>query len=249
MLGVVATLCVVALAARRGQLWFHETHVVCAKEMMSAAMPASPAPTVAPPADPAPDAIRKYLTAHFDEVDYRNGRTAWSGLAYLGAPLVEVLNDRLQRFLPGTRFFKSTLASADYEDPLVDVLVSYRHVTDHGSIWGERDEIRPLLPLKRAPPAHRFIAQFCDLAAPTLLDREEIALGIAELLATITYEGSARLLPNHGKYARAVLRYDGHPYQDIEVLPRGGLVDWIALTPRHTRDRFSVAGHSAFGAP
>jgi hypothetical protein len=232
MLGVVATLCVVALAAWRGQLWFREPRAVCAKEMTLAVTPAPAPPAVAAPADTARAAISEYLRAHFDEVDYRNGRTARTGLAYLGAPLVEVRNDRLQRFLPRTRFFKSTLANADYEDPRLEVLVSYRHVNDNGEFQAARDDIRPLLPLKRALVGDKFIAQFCYLAAPTPRDRQEIALGIAELLATITYKGSARVLPHHGMHARAELRHDGHPYQDIEILPRQGRVG-IALIPRH----------------
>ena len=242
MLGVVATLSVVALAARRGQLWFHEPPVARALSMTSAAMPAPPVPT-----DAAPDAIRNYLQAHFDEVNYRRGRTFWSGLAYRGAPLVEVRNDRLQRFLPRTRFFKSTLASADDEDPRVDVLVSYRH-HDGGEFRVARDDIWPVLPLERAPPADKFISQFCFLPAPTMRDREDIALGIAELFATITSEGSARLLPHQGRNARAQVQHDGRPYQDIEILPRPDFVA-IAMAPLHTGDLLSVAGHPAVGAP
>jgi len=240
MLGVVATLCVVALAARRGQLWFHETHLVCANDMMPAAMPAPV------PVDAAPAAIREYLRAHFAEVDHRDGRTAW---AYTGAPLVEVRNDRLQRVLPRTRFFKSTLATGDPEDPRLDVLVSYRHLYDSDQFRVARDDIRWLLFVKFGLQTSNLIGQFAELAAPTPHDQQEIALGIAELLATITYEGSARPLPNHGRNARAQLRYDGRPYVDIEILPRRGRVEWIAVDPRYTRDPFFVAGHSAAGAP
>ena len=249
MLGAVAALSVVALASWRGYLRFHDTRAACPAVVSDVSIPPAPAPpTVTAPADPARPAIGEYLRAHFAEVDYQNGRTAWTGLAYLGAPLVEVRNDRLQRFLPRTRFFKSTLANADYEDPRLEVLVSYRHVNDNGQFQAARDDIRPLVPLEHATLLDRFIQQFCRLAAPMPRDREEIALGIAELLATITYKGSARLLPNHGRYARAELLHDGHPYEDIEIRPLRGRVDGIALVPRHTRDPFSVVpGHAAFG--
>jgi len=236
MLGVLATLCVVAIAARRGQLWFHEPRVVCAKDMMSTAMPAPAPPTVTAPTDRTPAAIRKYLLAHF----------AGSGLAYVGAPLVEVRNDRLQRVLPRTRFFKSTLVIGDRQGPRIDVLVSYKPISDNGLIVAERDDIQEMF-FRFGMPSSNFIGQFVRLA-PTPRDREELALGIVELLATITYEGSARPLPNHGRNARAQLRYDGRPYLDIEIHPRPGRVA-ISVIPRYPRDLFSVAGYSTFGAP
>jgi hypothetical protein len=252
MLGVVATLCVVSLAARQGQLWFHDTPVATpvarAKDMRSAAMPAL-ALTGGPaaPADTAPAAIRRYLRARFDEVDYRDGSSFTTGLAYYGAPLVEVGNERLQRALPGTRFFTTKLANADFEDRWVDALISYRRGSESDDVRSEHDDIRSLLSPRSWQPSHKFFGQFLGLSAPTPADRQEIALGLAHLLAAITYEGVARPLPDRGMFARAELRHGERRFREIEILPRAGRVDYIAVkNPYRPRDSFSAWDFHAF---
>lgn len=222
MLGVVATLCVVALAARRGQLWFHEPPVVCAASMTARAMPAPVAP--APPADGAPAAIRSYLRAHFDEVEYRNGGTSLSGWAYAGAPLVEVRSDRLQRILPGTRFFTTKVLTGQIEFPTIDNLVSFRH----GS---QQDDVRSMLSPPSGRPSHKFFRQFLGVEAPTMRQREEVALALAELLAAAKYEGAARPLPSRGGRARAALWATGVHWRDIEIgSNRVGLVHQVFIS-------------------
>jgi len=220
----VATLCVVALVARRGQLWFHDAHAACS--------PALPSQAAAPELvvdDPAPAAIRRYLRAHFDEVNYRNGSSFTTGLAYVGAPLVAVQNDRLQRFMPGTRFFRTKLANADYEDGQVEVLVSYRHGSESDDARSESDDVRSLLPPSR-PQSHKFFAQFVGLSASRRIDQKEIAVGIADLLGAITYDGVASPLPSRGMVVRAELRRGGRRFRDIEITAPSGRVDSVAVT-------------------
>ena len=233
MLGVVATLCVVGLVARRGNVWFHDRPAACP--------PAPPSLTAVPMlevADPAPAAIRQYLRAHFDEVNYRSGSSFTTGLAYVGAPLVELQNDLLRQAMPGTRFFTARLENADYEDHRVETLVSYRRGSERDDVRSERDDVRSLLP-SGWPQSHKFLAQFVGLSAPTRLQQKEIALGLAQLLGAITYDGVASPLPSRGMVARAELRRGGRRFRDIEITAPSGRVDSIAVTnPNRPRETF-----------
>lgn len=233
MLGVVATLCVVAVAARRGQLWFHEPRVVRAKDMRSAAMPSLAAVRgPASPADAAPAAIRRYLRAHFDEIEVRNGGTFLSGWAYCGASLREVRNDRLSRILPGTRFFTTTLLTGEIEFSAIVNLVSFRQGFEH-------DDVRSMLSPPSGRPSHKFFRQFLGVAAPTLRQREELSLALAELLAAAKYEGAVRAMPSREGGAWATLWQGGMHWRDIEIRSnRLGLVNQVVIS--NPRDRSDV---------
>jgi hypothetical protein len=231
MVGVVATLGVVTLAAWRGQLWFHDAHAAC------------PAALPSPPVLESPSsAIRNYLRAHYDEIDDRNGGLT-TGLAYDGAPLVEVRNDRIQRALPGTRFFTTKVQRADYEDKQAETLVSFTRGAEH-------DDIRSLLSPVYGRSSHKFFGQFFGISAPTLGERKEIALGIAELLATITYAGVARPAIRHGRRATAELWYDGLLWRDVEVASnhRGRVNEVVVRNPRDPSDVEFFSDFSIFEA-
>ena len=236
MLGVGAALCVVALAAWRGKVWFHEARVSEAPVACPAAFPPADERT----ADPAPAAIRKYLRAHYDEIDYRNGATILTGRAYTGAPIVEIPNARLERALLQTRFFSTRLSNADHEKLEVEILISFRHGSDHDDI---RTSYSPAF-----EPSHKFLGQFLGLWAPTAHDREEIALGLAELLAAITYEGVARPMPSYKGHAWAELRQSDLHWRDVQIESnRVGRVRQILVTnPADRSDVDIVSDFSVF---
>lgn len=238
MVGALATFGVVALSAWRGQLWFHDAPVaearVCVTEL----------PSSEPPVDAAPAAIKTYLRAHYDEVDYSHGGAFMTGPAYLGEPLVEVRNERLQRFLPGTRFFTTKIENTDIEDKEIETLVSFRHGSDD-------DDIRTLFSPTYGRPSRKFFGQFLHLPAPTKQDEKEIALGLAELLAAITYEGVARLYPWQAGKIGAELRYAGEHWLDIEITgDRHDRVQKIILkNPRVRSDIDVISDFSVFTDP
>jgi hypothetical protein len=241
MVGVVAALCVVTLAAWRGQLWFHETHVAC-----SAAPPSFEAPD-----DGAPAAIRKYLRAHFDEIDYRNGAIFMTGLTYLGAPLVEVRSEGLQRALPGTRFFTTKLANPNYLYLEVETLISFREGAEHDNIRSEHDDIRTLLSPVFGGQSRKFFQQFIGLSAPTPRDREEIVLGLTDLLAAITNTGVARPSPGLGERAQAELWRGELHLRDIAITSnrRGRVNQIVVRNPKDPQDVLLVSDFSASADP
>lgn len=200
MLGVVATLCVGAFAMWRGQLWFHDAHV------------ASPAlPLVDESDDTARRTISKYLRGRFDEIDYATGAIHLTGLAYVGEPIVEVRNDRLQRAMPGTRFFRTGIANPNYLRPQVETLVSFSHGSGH-------DDIRLLLSPGVERPSHKFFAQFIGVSAPTPADTEAIASGLADLLAAITCRGDVEIASDsRGRLNQVVVKHSDDPRDDVLV--------------------------------
>ena len=200
MLGVVATLCVVAFAGWRGQLWFHRAHF------------ASPAMALtAESDDTARRAISKYLRGRFDEIDYGTGAVHLTGLAYVGAPIVELRNDRLQRAMPGTRFFRAAIANPNYLRPEVEALISFHHGSGP-------DDIRLVLSPGMERPSHKFFAQFMGVSAPTPADTEEIASGLADLLARITYRGDVEIgSDSRGRVNQVVVKNSDNPQDDILV--------------------------------
>jgi hypothetical protein len=200
VLGVVATLGVGAFAIWRGQLWFYDPHI------------ASPAVALFDESDDtARRAISKYLRGRFDEIDYATGAIHLTGLAYVGEPIVEVRNDRLQRAMPGTRFFRSGIANPNYLRPQVETLISVRHESG-------QDDIRLLLSPGMERPSHKFFAQFIGVSAPTPADTEAIASGLADLLAAITYGGDVEIASDgRGCVNQVVVKNAADPRDDVLV--------------------------------
>jgi len=199
MLGVVAALGVGAFAVWRGQLSFHDAHVV------------SPAETVDESDDTARRAISKYLRGRFDEIDYGTGAVHLTGLAYVGEPIVEVRNDRLQRAMPGTRFFRTGIANPNYLRPEVETLISFRHESGP-------DDIRLLLSPGMERPSHKFFAQFIGVSAPTPADTEAIASGLADLLGAIRYGGNVEIgSDRRGRVNHVVVKNAADPGDDVLV--------------------------------
>jgi hypothetical protein len=148
-------------------------------------------------------AIVAYLQAHYDDIEPLDDGYSLTGLAYVAAeaPLVEVQNPVLRRFLPDTRFFKTTLSSPYMEYPRVETLVSFRRARG-------RDDIRTCLSPVFHAASQKFIDQFLGLSASTRPSQRELALAIAELLAEITYRGKARPSPTGIFDGRAELWHD-----------------------------------------
>jgi hypothetical protein len=199
MLGVVATLCVGGFAAWRGQLLFRDAPV------------ASPAAPVDESDDTARRAISRYLRGRFDEIDYGTGAIHLTGLAYVGEPIVEVRNDRLQGAMPGTRFFRTAIANPNYLRMQVETLVSIRQESG-------QDDIRLLLSPGMERPSHKFFAQFMGVSAPAPADTEAIASGLADLLAAITYGGEVEIASDsRGRVNQVVVKNAADPGDDVLV--------------------------------
>ena len=172
------------------------------------------------------DAITRHLQARYDEVDYRDDGYRVTGLAYIPAeaPLAELRSDVLPRFLPDTRFFKTTVRSAYREYPRVETLVSFRRVPGG-------DDIRSSLSLTYGEQSRKFMAQFTGVSASTVVARRELALALAELLAETVSRGSARMSADGVLEARAEIWQDGVHWRDIDVTKDwNGRVDRIVIS-------------------
>jgi hypothetical protein len=163
-------------------------------------------------------AIMKYLQIHYDDVEYRRGGYAVHGLAYVGAPLVELNDLRLRRFKPDTRFFKTKLLSPRMEYPKVEMLVSYRR-------FEGRDDIRTCLSPVYQPASSKFFSRFIGVEASTWPEQRELALALVELLAEVTYEGEARPAPGGVSVARAELWHGPLHWRDVDVV--SGREGWV----------------------
>jgi len=215
MLGVVATLGVGAFAVWRGQLSVHDAPV------------AAPPTPVDESEDTARRAISKYLRGRFDEIDYGTGAIHLTGLAYLGEPIVEVRNDRLQWAMPGTRFFRTAIANPNYLRLQVETVVSFRHESDH-------DDIRLVLSPGVERPSHKFFAQFIGVSTPTPADTEAIASGLAELLARISYGGDVEIASDgRGRVNQVLVKNAADPRDDVLVTNLAASVERSSSAIRH----------------
>jgi hypothetical protein len=206
--------CALAVAAWYRARWWQDAAEVCA----------GTSPGNLPAAQH--DAIKQYLQARYDEVEYRDNAHSVTGLAYIPweAPLVEVRHEALRRFLPDTRFLKTAVQAPYMEYPRVETLVSFRRGPGG-------DDIRSCLSPTYGEPSRKFMAQFTGIFAPTLVVRRELALALAELLAETVGKGSARLSADSVLGARAEIWQDRLHWRNVDVTTDGyGRVNRIVIS-------------------
>jgi len=157
-------------------------------------------------------AIERYLRGRYDDIERRDtGAVVEAGLAYTGAPLIEVRNDDLQRLMPDTRFFTTRLRTGRPHDPEIGLLVSIKRTR-------EGDDIRSSVGPVDGEPSRKFLGQFIGVVAP-LETRNEVARAIAVLMAATANEGGALLLeaaPGE-RVGRAQIWSGATHWRDIEV--------------------------------
>jgi len=141
------------------------------------------------------------------------------GPAYMGDPLVEIDNAELGRWVPGTRFFETGVVSGCIGDR---VLISFKR-------GEEGDDIRFWISGARDRPAHRFLAQFLGIGAPTAVDRRALARAIAALVVPIG-TGHVDLIADRWGDAGHERRERRH-WRDVEVsVDANGRVDRVVIS-------------------
>jgi len=166
------------------------------------------------------DAIERYLRGRYDDIERRaTGAVVEDGLAYVGAPLVELHEDHLQWLMPDTRFFKTRLRTGRPYDPEIGVLVSIKR-TRAG------DDIRSSVGPVDGEPSRKFLGQFVGMGAPGET-RNGIARAIAELLAATADDGRMQPLGADGDVGRAAIWSGATHWRDIEVTAAHGEVSQI----------------------
>jgi hypothetical protein len=192
---MAATACLAAL-----QVWRRPPPRRAAKGAPALALAMREAPT---------NAIERYLRGRYDEIERRDtGAVVEAGLAYAGAPLIELHEDRLRWLMPDTRFFKTRLRTGRSYDPEIGVLVSIKRTR-------EGDDIRSCVGPVEGDPSPKFLGQFIGVAAPGEA-RNGIAHAIAELIAATADDGRAVPL-GIDDVGRAAIWSGATHWRDIEV--------------------------------
>ena len=157
------------------------------------------------------ESIERTLRWRYDEIEYReSGAVVVAGLAYVGAPLIEVHDDELRRRLPDTRFFKTRLQTGIPHSPEVGLLVSYRRAR-------VGNDIRSSVASLEGGPSRKFLGQFIGLVAPSVESRRALALAIATLMAASADDGRATMSHNEADEARAEIWAGSTHWRDIDV--------------------------------
>lgn|SRR5262245_4028519 len=168
------------------------------------------------------DAIGRDLATRFP-IEPRRGTDVNAGWSYTPGDrsLLEVRSEALRRFLPDTRFFRTTLLGPDVT--LESLLVSFERKPE----W---DDIRTCAMSLDYP--HQFLSQFIGVPAPTVQARRELAVAVAELLAFPGAGGRARVSAHAvGDEARAELWYgDLHGFDIVITSGSSGRVDRITMS-------------------
>lgn len=162
------------------------------------------------------DAIVEYLKSRYDPYPY--------GPTYLGAPVVEVDDQRLRRWLPDTRFFRTALHGGGLAFWQIDLVVSFKRVAGN-------DVIQICRAVSFDGSVHGFLSQFLGISAPTVESRREVGLAVAGLLASPAYPGSARVAWRYFDAARVGLWSGRRHWCDVDVFSdRDGRVSRIAIS-------------------
>ena len=133
-------------------------------------------------------------------------------------------NPELARFLPDTRYFKSSLGTGEYEYPEVLIVVA---VTRHRA--GYSVEVCPSPFFEDVPQA--FLRQYRDLTLPDAAAREAFARGLTDLLAGITPEGSTGEITCDSKSCKSRLLAAGSIWREIGFrFDTGGLIYGVEVT-------------------
>jgi hypothetical protein len=198
------------------------------------AAPPGSMPTCAPPprspADEPRVAIAKYLSTRYDEVEQGARGDVAVGMAYMGAPLVEVESEPLRRLLPHTRFFTTKLDSGYLHTLGVDLLVSFKRTAAH-------DDVRTCLSGYYDRPSRKFLSQFLGISTRTLAERREATLALAELLATATLGANARSSPRWFVDTYAEIWGQGLHLRDVVMDSSNGRVSRIVIANRIDRSK------------
>jgi len=191
------------------------------------------APTLTAQADEPRAAIGKYLNTRYDEVVRRDGRDVVVGLAYTGAPLIEVDSEPLRRLLPGARFFTTMLRSGYFQSTEVELLVSFKRT-------GAQDDVRTCLSGYFDRPSRKFLSQFLGISATTIEERREATLALAKLLATATLGATARSSTDCVFDTHAEIWRQGLHLRDIVMFSDHGRVGRIVMVNRIDRSRENI---------
>jgi len=192
----------------------------------SAATPAAAPSEASPPPVPSlldpHEAVVEYLKARYS-AGAPTATPSWE-LAYMGAPVVEVEDQRLRWMLPDTRFYKTTIHGGGLAMWQVGVLVSFRRRTDG-------DDIRSCTPAVFDSRAHNVLSQFVGVPARAVEARREVGLVIGQLLSSPAYPGRVRVSQESFYEARVEVWRGPQHWRDIDVFEgRNGRVGLIAIS-------------------
>lgn len=178
------------------------------RQCAPAAAPAlAAAPTSAPlaSADEARAAIAKHLRGRYEgtRLEHR-------------APLIEVRDETLQRLLPNTRFFVTSLGIGGFDFTPVGELISFKRTSSGDDIRCARDD-------------EFFLEQFNGIALPDVRAPQEIAFAAARLLATMVGGGVVRFAVHE---TRAEIWMGDVLWFSLDVVVYHGRVSRIELAMR-----------------
>ncbi len=173
--------------------------------------------------DPAPsvEAVRQHLRQKYPEQgDGSDGRLRWVP----GTKLTEVNSSVLQKQLPNTRFFVTTIATDYLEFMQVPLLISA--ADENGKITFRQSFSSVFTDVPK-----EFLSQFRGLRAATAEERKSVGEAIGMLLQKSTTRGELRNGDFSGLHCRLELWHNGHGWRDMHFhFDRNGRLESVTLS-------------------
>ncbi|PHR96216.1 MAG: hypothetical protein COA78_28960 [Blastopirellula sp.] len=149
--------------------------------------------------------VRLYLSHKFDDFEInQDGTRSLYGLAYNKDTPIELIKvPELEEFFPQTQFFITEIDNLIFCYRKVEVIVC---ITTRKS----GDDIRYCFSPVFTNPSQKFLNVFKNIQTETIDQRKQLATGLGNLLAKITFKSELRPLDIENEAAVSLRHHDRH---------------------------------------